>query len=33
MYDVIGQQFYTASTASAVTAGGSSALYQVGNWE
>lgn len=32
MYDVIGQQFYTASTASAVTVGNSGVLYQVGNW-
>ena len=33
MYDAIGQQFYTASTASAVTVGNSGVLYQVGSWE
>lgn len=33
MYDVIGQQFYTAETASAVTVDNSNVLYQVGNWE
>lgn len=32
MYDVIGQQFHTASTASAVTVGNSGVLYTVGKW-